>query len=287
MTQSRPVAQTSSVTTTNRAHWDALADVHARTPTSYYDLDAVRAGASTLSRVERLGIAEAVGDVAGLDVLHLQCHLAMDAISMARAGARVTGADFSPVALDGARALAADCGVDLELVEADSTSLPESLHARFDLVYATIGILTWIEDLDAWMTSARRALRPGGRLLLIDVHPLFAMFASTDPPVADFPYAASGPVRFDEPGSYADQDAEVAATASVEFAHSLGEVVTAATRSGLRLLALTEHLECDVDPRGVLHADDDGTFRLRLGGLPVPLLYTLLAVADGEAPGAG
>ena len=39
------------------------------------------------------------GDVSGMDVMHLQCHLAYDALSLARRGARVTGMDLSARAL--------------------------------------------------------------------------------------------------------------------------------------------------------------------------------------------
>ncbi|WP_262364216.1 bifunctional 2-polyprenyl-6-hydroxyphenol methylase/3-demethylubiquinol 3-O-methyltransferase UbiG [Arthrobacter echini] len=36
------------------------------------------------------------GVMDGLDVCHLQCHIGTDTLSLARAGARVTGVDFSP-----------------------------------------------------------------------------------------------------------------------------------------------------------------------------------------------
>ena len=103
---------------TNRAHWDALAAVHGQD--DYYDAEALVGGADTLSRHEDA----AVGEVAGLDVLHLQCHIGFDSISLARRGARVTGADFSPASLAKGRDLAARAGVEVEFVEADATALP-------------------------------------------------------------------------------------------------------------------------------------------------------------------
>ena len=106
---------------------------------------------------------EAVGEVAGLDVLHLQCHIGFDSISLARRGARVTGADFSPASLAKGRELAARAGVEVAFVEADATALPRELHGRFDLVYATIGVICWIEDLggvDAVRAHGAAAGRP-------------------------------------------------------------------------------------------------------------------------------
>src|SRR5918999_1034839 len=127
----------------NRAHWDALAAVHGQD--AYYDSEALVAGADSLVSAEAAGVRAAVGAVAGLDVLHLQCHIGFDSISLARRGARVVGVDFSPVSLEKARALARRCELDIEFVEADATALPVTLHNRFDLVYATIGVITWID----------------------------------------------------------------------------------------------------------------------------------------------
>lgn len=260
----------------NRAHWDALAAAHGQD--AYYDTEALVAGADTLREAEQAGVREAVGAVAGLDVLHLQCHIGFDSISLARRGARVVGADFSPASLEKARALARRCGVDVRFVEADSTKLPVELHNRFDLVYATIGVINWIDDVRAWMRSAAAALRGGGKLLLVEIHPLFTMLASSDPLRFDFPYANDGPRAFDEPGSYAGADLEVAATATVEFAHSLAEVVNAALEAGLKIQRLDEHLEADFDPRGdMLAREDDGFYRLRADGELLPVLYALVA----------
>ncbi len=260
----------------NRAHWDALAAAHGQD--AFYDSEALIGGADSLHEAEAAGVREAVGAVAGLDVLHLQCHIGFDAISLARRGARVVGADFSPASLEKARALARRCEVNVEFVEADATKLPVELHNRFDLVYATIGVLNWIGDIRAWMASAHAALRPGGRLVLVELHPLFNMVAAADPLVLDFPYANDGPRAFDEAGSYAGAELQVASTESVSYAHSLAEVVNAAIHAGLRIERLDEHLEADADPRGtMLPRDDDGRYRLRFGAEQLPLLFTLVA----------
>ena len=258
----------------NRAHWDSLAAVHGQD--AYYDTEALVAGADTLREAEAAGLREAVGAVAGLDVLHLQCHIGFDSISLARRGARVVGVDFSPASLEKARALARRCEVDVEFVEGDATALPAELGNRFDLAYATIGVLPWIDDLSAWMRSATAALRGGGRLLLVEIHPVYDMVASLDPLRLDFPYAFDGPRTFDDPTSYAGP--AVSSSENVSYAHSLGEVVNGALAAGLRVQRLDEHLDADFDPRGdVLTAGDDGRYELRVDGERLPLLFTLVA----------
>jgi SAM-dependent methyltransferase len=257
----------------NRTAWNAWADAHGQD--SYYDSAALIAGHDSLTDLEWDGVRAAVGDVAGRDVLHVQCHLAFDAITLARHGARVTGVDFSPAALAKARDLAERCGVDVDLVEGDATDLPAGLRDRFDLAYATIGILCWIDDVGAWMRSVAGALRPGGRLLLIDGHPLGRMVEQADPLSFGFPYANDGPHVFESSGSYAAATPE--STVNVLYAHSLGEVVTAAAGAGLRVLCLVEHLDSPLAKVGGGARDADGRQRLRIGGYCVPLLYTLIA----------
>ena len=271
-------AEQDDPTSVNVRFWDALAAVHGSEGDRYYDLDALVEGRPSLSDVEEAAVRAAAADVDGLAVLHVQCHLGMDAVTLARRGAQVTGVDFSPVAVSRARELAERCGVSVDYLEGDSTALPRSLEARFDLAYATVGVLCWIADLDAWMSSVASTLRPGGRLVLVDLHPLLQMVGSTDPLDFDMPYAFAGPQGFEETESYAGVTAEGAGDGNVNYAHSLGEVVSAAVRSGLRVDALDEHLDSDFDPRGnILTQEDDGRFRLRLGEHPLPLLFTLLA----------
>ncbi len=275
---SRQDALSADETGVNQRHWDDMARAHAARPSEMYDADALLAGTRELGQAEAAAVRAAVGDVRGLDVLHVQCHLAYDGIVLARQGARVTGADFSAAALEGARDLAERAGVALDTVQADSTALPAELHGRFDLAYATIGVISWIGDLGAWMRSVAATLKPGGVLALVEIHPVYGMIASLEPLVLDFPYAFDGARRYDEPGSYADPDAAVQATEQVNYGHSLGEVVNTAIAAGLVVERLDEHLDSDSDPRGdVLHRDEDGRYRLRLGGEALPVLFTLLA----------
>lgn len=269
-------------TATNLAWWQAAARAHRAATAGYYDPAPLLAGHDRLTAHEEAALARALpGGVQGRAVLHLQCHLALDGIKLARRGAAVTGLDFSSEALAGAADLAARCGVRLELVQADATALPPALRGRFDLVWATVGVITWHRDLGAWMRAAAAALRPGGRLVLHELHPLFTMPAATAPLVIDFPYLGGSGHAFAEAGTYAAPEAELGEGLNVSFAHGLGEVVTAAVEAGLGVLRLEEHLEVDFDPRGdLLTREEDGAYRWRPGGPgspPVPLLFTLVA----------
>jgi SAM-dependent methyltransferase len=260
----------------NRARWDCLAEVHGQD--AYYDAAALIAGADTLTVEEEEVVRAAVGDIAGLDVLRVQCHIGFDSISLARRGAKVTGTDFSAASLDKARRLADQCGVQVEWVEADSTELPTELAGRFDLAYATAGVICWIQDMVAWMRSVYSTLRPGGQLVLLDFHPLSVMLDSTEPLVFAMPYANDGGHFFEEPGSYAAPGATLAHQAMVQYSHSLGEVVTAAASAGFVVDELVERGDVSARfSRGVASHDSDGRWRLRVAGEALPLVFALRA----------
>src|SRR5436190_11325538 len=261
----------------NRARWDALAAVHGQD--AVYDSEGLIAGRIDLREAEVAAVARAAPDLRERDVVHIQCHIGFDTIALARRGARVTGVDFSRASLAKAAEIAERCGVEIEWVQADATALPDRLRGGFDVAYATIGAICWIEDIAAWMRCAAATLRPGGRLVLVEIHPLYAMVEAAGEPLRlDFPYAFDGPRRFDEPGSYADPDAPVQVAAEVVYAHSLGEVINAAIAAGLRIDALHEHLETDLDPRGnLLTRGEDGHYRLAVSGERLPVLFTLIS----------
>jgi SAM-dependent methyltransferase len=264
---------------TNRASWDELARVHGQD--SYYDSHALVRGVSSLIEEEERALQAALGgEVDGTRVLHVQCHIGFDAITLARRGAVVTGVDFSSVALEKARGLARRCGVDIEWVCADICNLPSMLDGRFDLAWATIGIVCWIADLDGWMRSIARALAPGGQLVLIDGHPLSKMMQSTQPVQLWAPYGGGCQLSIDTGQDYATA---TTTGAQVQFAYGLGEIVTAALNAGLRIVELTEHTEISSNlclGGGAL--DTNGRFCLRVDGQLLPVLFTLRGAKDAS-----
>lgn len=201
----------------------------------------------------------------------------MDTLNWVRLGARATGVDFSPVAITRARELATQAGLKADFVDADAQNLPEHLAGRFDLAVATYGVLCWIGDLDAWMRSATMTLRPGGKLILVDLHPLFQTVATLDPFVADWPYGGGQPLHETVMGTYADADVRTATLTVVQYPHSLGEIVSAAAGAGLVIDSLSEHNETEVDPRGILQQRPDGLYDFPFSATKLPILYSLEA----------
>jgi SAM-dependent methyltransferase len=156
----------------NRAYWDEATEFHARG--NVYGIEDFKGGSCRLHRVE----VEEVGDVHGKSLLHLQCHFGIDTLSWARRGARVTGVDYSAKAIALGRALSAELGIAAEFVQSDIYELRDTLAgaARFDIVYASYGVLNWLPDLTGWAQVIAHFLRPGGFFYIAEAHPTARMF---------------------------------------------------------------------------------------------------------------
>jgi SAM-dependent methyltransferase len=261
----------------NLAWWDERAALHGDDG-MFYDVEAFLAGTSALSERELTEISLAVGDVDGLHVLHLHCHLGMGTLSLARLGARVTGIDFSRVAIERARSIAERAAIDARFVVTDARSLPDEFEGRFDVVFASYGVVMWIDSLADWMSSAARACRPGGKLVLIEGHPIQMLVTPTDPPRLSGPYQGGSAVEREEHGDYAAGDVSTVNDRAVLYRWGLGDVVTAAAEAGFLIEALTEWLEEPGSGSGALMRDDDvAPATLEVAGARLPTTYGLRA----------
>jgi len=263
----------------NRANWNSRVPLHARG----YGLEKFRADSAWLSEVVRFDQPR-LGDVRGLELLHLQCHIGTDTLSLARLGAKVTGLDFSEPALSVARELARDCGAEISYVEGEVYAAAAKLgSARFDVVYTGIGALCWLPSIERWAATVGQLLKPGGRLFMREGHPILWALCYPRPDellVLEYPYfeTADG-TEFIEKKTYVEHEGEVAAPRSISFNHGIGEILTALLRSGFSLSAFEEHQCAPWDPFGAAgFRDGQGEYRLRQRPERIPATYTLQAL---------
>lgn len=259
--------------------WEAWTAVHATG--DFYDLDGFRQGGIRLRDEE----VEALGDVRGQTLLHLQCHFGIDTLSWARLGATVTGADFSPAAIRLAREIATDLGLhDARFVESNLYDLPAALDETFDIVYTSRGVLGWLPDITGWARVVAHFLRPGGRFYISEVHPVAQAFENEGVAPGElrlaYPYwEHRDPLIFDVQGSYADPSADIGVQHEHGWDHGLGEIVTALIDAGLRLEWLRESPELDWGADFLVEtAPGSGRFRLPADVKgEIPLMFSLLA----------
>jgi SAM-dependent methyltransferase len=259
----------------NRVRWDELVPIHARS--SSYGVNRLLAGDITLHPIE-LG---EMGEVQGRSLLHLQCHFGLDTLSWARLGAKCTGIDYSEPAIELARSLSAEAGIDARFIHSNVYDLPEVLDETFDIVFTSYGVLTWLPDITAWAQIVSRYLKPGGMFYIVEGHPFIWSFETNEDGTGielKYPYfTGEEPGVFDEPGTYADEHADVKNTVTHEWNHPLGEIVTSLISAGMRIDFLHEHEVVPWKPFGIMEDASDGYYKLPEGFPSLPLLFSLKA----------
>ncbi len=231
--------------------------------------------------------AKMLGDLGGKRAIHLQCHIGIDALSLARLGADVTGLDFSPTAIEAARELCARAEVAARFVVSDVYEAPVALDGdTFDLVYTGVGALCWLPDITGWARVVAALLNPGGQLFVRELHPV--LFTLDDERTDDllvlrYPYFNTAEPQFvDSPTSYDNRSVQLAAPQRYVWNHGLGEIVTALLDAGMRITALIEHDESEWHALPWMVQTSGGRYGLPPGRERLPLMYTLSAVKESS-----
>jgi SAM-dependent methyltransferase len=258
----------------NKRHWDELVPIHMRS--EYYDVAGFRDGKTHLNRLE----LEELGDVRGKSLLHLQCHFGLDTLSWAHEGAVVTGVDFSEPAIQQARALAADTGIEARFIASNIYDLPHALDERFDIVFTSYGVLSWLPDVNRWAEIVAHFLKPGGTFYMVEFHPVSGIFdssAEVDLQVIGPYFTPAEPLVFEDDGSYADRDAKLLNRRTNSWPHPISDVVTSLIEAGLRIEFLHEFPFTIEQWFPFMEAAAEGHWRLTKNDGCVPLLYSIKA----------
>jgi SAM-dependent methyltransferase len=257
----------------NRAFWDEVTPVHIQS----YGVERFLAGERWLP----LTILEEVGDVTNKSLLHLQCHFGLDSLAWVRLGAVVTGVDFSPLAIEAANHLSKQAELPANFICSDIYDLPAHLSGQFDIVFTSIGVLCWLNDLDTWANIIAQYLKPGGFFYIMDGHPLLytfdddghwkftlSYFHNTEPYLWD-----------DEDTDYMDPTYRVQST-TYEWQWPMSDIINAVLKAGLCLEFFHEFeaLEDPVYPAMVQR--EDGFYSFPDMPVPLPILFSLKAFKD-------
>lgn len=255
----------------NRAGWNLRTAIHLES--DFYNLKGWKAGQCSLQAIEK----QEVGDVQGLDLLHLQCHFGLDTLSWARRGARVIGCDLSDAAIAAATELAQETALPARFFRCNLFDLPDHLDDTFDIVFTSYGVLGWLPDLAPWGQLIARYLKPGGFFYMVEFHPIVWMFDDTFEGI-QYAYHNSGPILTENSGSYTDRGADVHYR-DYGWNHSLSEIVNSLLRAGLSLEFLNEFPYSPYPnlPRSI--RGDDGHYRIEGLEEKFPLLFSLKARA--------
>lgn len=253
----------------NKATWNNKTDVHIAS--EFYDVEGFLKGKSTLNDIE----LSLLGDVTGKKILHLQCHFGQDTLSLARMGAKVTGLDLSDKAIERAREFAQKLNLDASFVCCDIYEAPNFINEKFDLIFTSYGTIGWLPDLGKWANVISHFLKPNGKFIMADFHPVVWMY-DNDFKEVFYSYFNIEPIIEEETGTYADTEAELHSK-TVGWNHPISEILNSLLKSGLELNQFNEY---DYSPYNCFNQTEEfekGKFRIKHFENKIPMVYSILA----------
>jgi len=259
---------------TNRKAWNQKTDVHIKS--AFYDNENFLSGKSSLKSIE----LAMLGNIEGKNILHLQCHFGQDSISMSRLGAAVTGIDLSDRAIQRAEELAAQTHAKTKFICSNIYDLPKHLDEPLDIVFTSYGAITWLPDLDAWAGIISRYLKPNGKFIIVEFHPVVWMFDDEFDKVG-YHYFNRGAIVDTETGTYADRQAQLKQD-YVSWNHSLGEILNGLIKHDLEISSFEEF---DYSPYNCFKHTveiEPGKYRISHLDNKIPMLYSILAIKKNK-----
>ncbi|MFD2725483.1 class I SAM-dependent methyltransferase [Hyunsoonleella rubra] len=239
---------------TNKSTWNDKVKVHAKS--EMYDMEAFKKGKSSLMPYE----LEALGDVSGKSLLHLQCHFGQDTLSWSRMGAKCTGVDLSDDGIKLAKELNEELKLDSKFICCNVLDTSEYVKEQFDIVFTSYGVIGWLPDLKPWGKMIAERLKPGGIFFIAEFHPVVWMFDYLqDDSIIKYGYMQDEVIYEEYEGTYADENSKMV---SKEYGwnHGLGEVVSSLTEAGLHIEYLKEYDESPYDVLPNLIKTDSGMY---------------------------
>ncbi|MFX0024606.1 MAG: class I SAM-dependent methyltransferase [Candidatus Hermodarchaeota archaeon] len=263
----------------NKELWDEFARIHFKLDGGFYNVKAFLNGQSTLKSYE----LKEMGNVNGKSLLHLQCHFGLDTLSWAREGAIVTGVDFSSEAIRLAKLLAKQVNLEANFVESNIYDLPKVLFEKYDIVYTSIGVLCWLNDLKEWGKTIANFLKKGGFFYIAENHPFSHIFDNESEDLDELKiyynyFYDSKPMEFIADGTYATDVVKFKPKKEYEWNHSMSDIINSLIEAGLRIEFLNEYPFSIGKRFSFSELGSDGFFRLKNQKAIIPLLFTLKAV---------
>lgn len=253
----------------NKSNWNKRLDLHLNS--DFYKMNAFKQGATSLNDIE----LNLLGDINGLDLVHLQCHFGQDSLSLARMGANVIGVDLSDKCVEKAKELSDELALNADFICSNVMNCTNVIDKQFDIVFTSYGTITWLPELQTWAKQVFKLLKPGGKFIMVDFHPFIWMY-DDDLNRIDYNYFNSDAITGEETGSYANKQSDE----QIEYVcwnHALSETVMALVNEGLSLSYLGEYNYSPYDVFPGMIKDTSDHYRIEKFGDKVPLCFSIIA----------
>ncbi|MGB5362145.1 MAG: class I SAM-dependent methyltransferase [Aureibaculum sp.] len=253
----------------NKQSWNNRVQSHLNS--DFYDLEGFLKGKSSLNSIE----LQLLGEIKNKHILHLQCHFGQDSLSLGRLGAHVTGVDLSDKAIESAIELADKTKIEAKFICSDIYELPKYLDKKFDIVFTSYGTIGWLPDLDKWAKIISKYLKPGGKFIFVEFHPVVWMFDDDFQKIA-YHYFNKEVIIETETGSYADKTADFTQD-YVVWNHSMSDVINSLIKNGMEINSLDEF---DYSPYNCFNKTEEfetNKFRIKHLDNKIPMVYAIVA----------
>lgn len=259
----------------NKNYWNELALIHQ--VSDYYSINLFEQGKTTLRTIE----FNDLGDITGKSILHLQCHIGLDTLSLVRdKKAIATAIDFSDTSIVIAKELAEKNNIRCEFHCLNIGDVYNTLKQKFDIVFTSYGALIWISDLNKWAEDIASMLEDGGFFYIVDEHPFSAIFNSSKNKKIKitYPYFNIGnPYSTNNIHSYTGDSNLLNNNTQYKWGHSLSEIFASIQNSGLVIESFGEYYKSFYNTLPNMTLKDDGWWYLNKHSESIPLLFTLKA----------
>ncbi len=184
----------------------------------------------------------------GKTIAQFACNNGRELLSAMQLGASFGfGFDIAENFLDQARQIAQRIGrTNVQFEAGNLLDIDETYHHKFDLVFFTIGAITWFEDLSLLFNVVSRCLKPQGTLLINDFHPFMNMLPLPGEEGYDlehldrvvFSYFRKEPWLEDDGIGYITP--KYHSKTFTSFSHTLSDILTSLLGSGIALKQFSE-----------------------------------------------
>lgn len=232
---------------------------------------------STLCKLEKDLLKECVGK----ELLQFMSHLGAETISIAKMGIQVTGMEKDELIAAHACEFASRFTYAPDFILGDCLEAGSLVRKKYDYVYVGIGSIGWVPDLRALFFEAKACLKPGGKLILFEIHPIAHMHSSAEKTLDKrarnyFHFDSENPLECHTRHSWTSDRLQRGSDRFFLWKHKLDAIIQAVLDSGFLLSEFkefdaTNYRQFDDMVRGA-----DGLWRLS-GDQAFPLSFGLKA----------
>ena len=256
----------------NQVFWDEIAPIHYKS----YDIGKLKQGKSLIDEIQK----KEMGDVKNKSLLHLQCHIGTDSLSWALEGAQVTGVDFSWESIKIANELKKALGLKARFIKSNIYDLPDTLKEKFDIVYTSQGVLSWLKDIKKWGEITSHYLKPGGIFYIMETHPLLYIFDNDKQGELKIKYPyfpGEKPTLWDDDTPDYSDGEYVPKNPTYDWTWPLGKIFTSLIEAGLKIEFLHEYDKLFYKGLPNMVKDEEGWWYFPKCKGMLPLTFTLRA----------